>query len=70
MVEVILNYLRSDYLENFTERELLKLEVEAEYFQLSRLQLIIKELLSVVEDQNSNPSADEVNVKKKVKLWR
>ena len=61
MFEIILDYLRADYLKDLTESSLKELEVEAEYFMLSSLLEIIKQRLGVEEQNNSN-SKDEVNV--------
>ena len=61
MFEIILDYLRADYLKNLSENGLEELRVEAEYFMLSSLLEIIKQRLGVEEQNNSN-SKDEVNV--------
>jgi hypothetical protein len=59
--EIILDYLRSDYLKNLSENCLEELKVEAEYFMLSSLLEIIQQRLGVEEQNNSN-SKDEVYV--------
>ena len=61
MFEIILDYLRADYLKNLSENCLQELKVEAEYFMLSSLLEIIQQRLGVEEQNNSN-SKDEVNV--------
>ena len=61
MFGIILGYLRSGFLEEMSNNNLMKLQVETEYFQISSLQEIIKQRLSVEDDTKSN-SKDEVNV--------
>ena len=61
MFKIILDFLRSGFLEEISNNNLMKLQVEAEYFQLSSLSEIIKHRLGVEEQNNSN-SKDEVNV--------
>ena len=61
MFEIILDYLRADYLKDLTESSLKELEVEAEYFMLSSLLEIINQRLGVEEQTNSD-TKDEVNL--------
>ena len=61
MFEIILDFLRSGFLEEMSNDNLMKLKVEAEYFMLTSLLEIINQRLSVEEQNNSN-SIDEVNV--------
>ena len=61
MFEIILDYLRSCFLEEMSNDNLMKLKVEAEYFMLTSLLEIINQRLSVEEQNNSN-SIYEVNV--------
>jgi hypothetical protein len=61
MFGIILGYLRSGFLEEMSNNNLMKLQVETEYFQISSLQEIIKQRLSVEDDTKSN-SKDEVSV--------
>ena len=59
MFEIILDYLRSGFLEEMSNNNLMKLKVEAEYFMLSSLLEIIQQRLGVEKQNNSN-SKDEV----------
>ena len=61
MFEIILDYLRSGFLEEMSNNNLMKLKVETEYFMLSSLLEIIKQRLGV-EEQNNCDTKDEVNV--------
>ena len=63
MFEIILDYLRSGFLEEMSNDNLMKLKVEAEYFMLTSLLEIINQRLSVEEQNNSYSIViDEVNV--------
>ena len=62
MFNMILKYLRSGHLvQNLASEVLSELEVEAEYYQLTSLQEIIQQRLSV-EDHNNSDTKDEVSV--------
>ena len=60
--KTILKFLRSGNLvEEIPRRELLELQEDAQYFQLTSLMEIIQQRLSV-EEQNNSGTKDEVNV--------
>ena len=48
MFKIILNFLRSNYLEELSSKDLKKLQVEAEHFEIASLQQIIQQRLNVL----------------------